>query len=53
MTDSRQVSYSVWVDREDLRLVRELIEKGVEVTLQSVPRERCIDMRSILDMVEP
>jgi PTS system mannose-specific IIB component len=49
---SRQVSYSVWVDGEDLALVRELIDSGVEVTLQSVPRERCIDMRSILDMVD-
>jgi mannose/fructose/N-acetylgalactosamine-specific phosphotransferase system component IIB len=51
-SDSRQVSYSVWVDHEDLLLVRELMEKGVEVTLQSVPRERLIDMKSILDMVD-
>lgn len=51
-TESRQISYSVWVDREDLRLVRELLDKGLEVTLQSVPRERLIDMRSILDMVD-
>lgn len=50
--ESRQVSYSVWVDREDLHLVSELLDKGVDVTLQSVPRERLIDMRSILDMVD-
>lgn len=52
IVDSRQVSYSVWVDREDLRLVKELLDSGVEVTLQSVPRERLIDMKSILDMVD-
>lgn len=48
----RQVSFSVWVDEEDLDLIRELLDKGVGVTLQSVPRERLIDMRSIIDMVD-
>lgn len=50
--DSRQISYSVWVDRTDLLLVRELIDRGIDVNLQSVPRERLIDMRSILAMVD-
>jgi len=49
---SKQVSYSVWVSDEDLELVKDLIGRGVEVTLQSVPRERLIDMKSIIDMVD-
>jgi mannose/fructose/N-acetylgalactosamine-specific phosphotransferase system component IIB len=49
---STQLSYSVWVDKEDMKLVKSLIDKGIEVTLQSVPRERLIDMKSILDMVD-
>jgi mannose/fructose/N-acetylgalactosamine-specific phosphotransferase system component IIB len=49
---SKQLSYSVWVDQEDLCLVKSLMDKGVEVTLQSVPRERLIDMKSIIDMVD-
>lgn len=48
---SRQLSYSVWVDEEDLAMLKKLMENGVEVSLQSVPRERFIDMKSILDMV--
>jgi len=48
---SKQVSYSVWVDREDLVMLKSLMDKGVDVSLQSVPRERVIDMRSILGMV--
>ncbi len=48
---SKQLSYSVWVDEEDLMLLKKLMDNGVEVSLQSVPRERFIDMKSILDMV--
>lgn len=48
---SKQLSYSVWVDRQDIDLIRTLMDNGVEVTLQSVPRERLVDMRSIIDMV--
>lgn len=48
---SRQLSYSVWVDEEDLAMLKRLMDNGVEVSLQSVPRERLIDMKSILDMV--
>ncbi len=49
---SKQISYSVWVTYEDLELIGDLMGRGVEVTLQSVPRERLIDMKSIIDMVE-
>lgn len=48
---ARQISYSVWVDNEDLSMLRKLMDNGVDVSLQSVPRERVIDMKSILDMV--
>jgi mannose/fructose/N-acetylgalactosamine-specific phosphotransferase system component IIB len=49
---SRQISYSVWVDSEDMSLIKALMDNGIEVTLQSVPRERLIDMKSIIDMVD-
>lgn len=48
---SKQISYSVWVDEEDLAMLKRLMDNGIEVSLQSVPRERLIDMRSILEMV--
>jgi mannose/fructose/N-acetylgalactosamine-specific phosphotransferase system component IIB len=49
---ARQISYSVWVDEEDLAMLGRLIEAKVDVSLQSVPRERVMDMKSILDMVK-
>jgi PTS system mannose-specific IIB component len=48
---SRQVSYSVWVDLDDIQMLKELMSRGVDVSLQSVPRERVIDMKSIMSMV--
>lgn len=48
---AKQISYSVWVDQEDLTMLRKLMDEGVDVSLQSVPRERLIDMKSIFDMV--
>ncbi len=49
--DAKQISYSVWVNREDLEMLSELMQLGVEINLQSVPRERTIDMKSIIEMV--
>ena len=46
--DSRQISYSVWIHEHDNEKLKALMMKGVEVVLQSVPRERPVDMRSIL-----
>jgi mannose/fructose/N-acetylgalactosamine-specific phosphotransferase system component IIB len=51
--EAKQISYSVWIDEEDLDMLKELMDRGVEVSLQSVPRERNIDMKSILTMVSP
>lgn len=48
---SRQLSYSAWVDSEDIELLKKFISRGVYVNLQSVPRERDIDMRTIIEMV--
>ena len=48
---SKQISYSVWVDQEDLEMLSLLMDQGVDVSLQSVPRERNIDMKSVLHMV--
>ncbi len=48
---AKQISYSVWVDEEDLSMLGRLMEMNVEISLQSVPRERSLDMKSILEMV--
>lgn len=48
---SKQISYSVWLGQEDLEMLSVLMDRGVEVNLQSVPRERNIDMKSIIHMV--
>jgi mannose/fructose/N-acetylgalactosamine-specific phosphotransferase system component IIB len=50
---AKQISYSVWIDDEDLDMLKELMDRGVDVGLQSVPRERTIDVKSILEMVSP
>jgi len=47
---SRQISYSVWVSNEDERFIREMTGQGLVVNLQSVPREREIDIATIIDM---
>jgi PTS system mannose-specific IIB component len=48
---SQQVSYSVWVDQDDVRMLKALMNNGVDVSLQSVPRERFIDMKSLMGTV--
>lgn len=50
---SRQISYSVWLSDEDERMIKEMIGQGLAINLQSVPREREIDIRSIIDMGKP
>ncbi|HDP25270.1 MAG TPA: PTS mannose/fructose/sorbose transporter subunit IIB [Deltaproteobacteria bacterium] len=45
---SRQISYSVWIHEKDEEKLKALISKGVEVFLQSVPREHPVDMRSLI-----
>jgi PTS system mannose-specific IIB component len=50
---SRQISFSVWISSEDERMMRGMIEQGVDINLQSVPRERGIDIKSIIDMGNP
>lgn len=47
-----QISYSLWIGRDDVRMLKDLIAAGLSVTLQSVPREREIDMRTIIDTVK-
>jgi len=47
---SRQISYSVWISADDERMIKEMIDQGLDVNLQSVPREREIDIRSIIAM---
>lgn len=52
-SEAEQISYSVWLDGEDVRMIKELMADGKAVNLQSVPREREIDMQSILNTVIP
>ncbi|MGC9323710.1 MAG: PTS sugar transporter subunit IIB [Desulfomonilia bacterium] len=47
---SRQVSYSVWISERDLSYLKLLMNMGVDIGLQSVPRERLIDMKSLIRM---
>ncbi len=49
---SKQISFSVWVDDKDIAMLRGLMTSGVDIGLQSVPRERLIDMKTILGMVK-
>ncbi|MEA2102477.1 MAG: PTS sugar transporter subunit IIB [Thermodesulfobacteriota bacterium] len=49
--DSRQISYSVWMDARDEGLLKELMGLGVRVMLRSVPKERGMDMSGLIDMV--
>ena len=46
-----QLSFSVWVDHKDIEIIEYLIAKGVYVGVQSVPRERDIDVSTILDVI--
>jgi mannose/fructose/N-acetylgalactosamine-specific phosphotransferase system component IIB len=48
---STQVSYSVWLVQDDVQMLKILISEGLQVNLQSVPREREIDMQTIIDAV--
>ena len=50
---SRQISYSVWISDENERMIRAMLDQGLAINLQSVPREREIDIRSIIDMGKP
>jgi mannose/fructose/N-acetylgalactosamine-specific phosphotransferase system component IIB len=43
-----QLSYSVWLTPDDIEKIRLLIDAGIFVTLQSVPREREVDVKGIL-----
>ncbi len=48
----KQLSFSVWVDHEDINILKTFIEDGVSISLQSVPRERDIDLSTIIEMVD-
>ncbi|MCD6569398.1 MAG: PTS sugar transporter subunit IIB [Deltaproteobacteria bacterium] len=48
----KQLSFSVWVDHEDVDILKRFIADGVYISLQSVPRERDIDLRTIIEMID-
>ncbi len=45
----KQLMYSFWVNREDIIMLKEMLSKGVSINLQSVPREKEIDIKYILN----
>jgi PTS system mannose-specific IIB component len=45
----KQLMYSFWVRKEDIMMLKELIAQGISINLQSVPREKEIDIKHILD----
>lgn len=47
-----QLSFSVWLKRAEVSLLKELLTGGVNVNLQAVPREREIDLKSIMAIIE-
>ncbi len=49
---SYQLSFSVWVNNKDIEIIKSLISKGVYVAVQSVPREREINAKDILQMIK-
>lgn len=50
-SSATQISYSMWVSDDDVERMKALVDAGVLVTLQSVPREREVDLKSILQAV--
>ncbi len=49
---SYQLSFSVWVDNKDIKIIKSLMAEGVYVAVQSVPREREINVGDILEMIK-
>jgi PTS system mannose-specific IIB component len=45
----KQLMYSFWVNDSDIEMIKDIISQGISVSLQSVPREKEVDIREILD----
>lgn len=45
----RQLMYSFWVNDKDIEMIKEILPMGISISLQSVPREKEIDIKEILD----
>jgi len=45
----KQLMYSFWVSKQDIIMLKEILAKGISINLQSVPREKEIDIKYILD----
>ena len=45
----KQLMYSFWVRQKDIVMLKEIITQGIFVNLQSVPREKEIDIKDILN----
>ncbi len=46
----RQFSYSVWIDPAQIEMIRQMLKDGLEVIMQTVPRESGVGMGSVIDM---
>ena len=51
-TGCMQLSCSAWLENEDIPDIREMLDSGITITVQSVPREREIDIKTIMDSVK-
>ncbi|HEY9162768.1 MAG TPA: PTS sugar transporter subunit IIB [Desulfomonilia bacterium] len=45
----KQLMYSFWVNEDDITMLKEMMAQGISINLQSVPREKEIDIKHILD----
>jgi PTS system mannose-specific IIB component len=49
----KQLSCSVWIEQEEINMLKELINRGVCVGIQVVPREREIECSSLIGTTNP
>jgi len=49
---ARQLSFSVWLKQDDIPLLSEMLAAGVNINLQAVPREREIDLKTLMSALQ-
>ena len=49
---ARQLSFSVWLKESDAALLTEMLDAGIDISLQAVPREREIDLKTLMTAIQ-
>lgn len=49
---ARQLSFSVWLKEHDIVLLGEMLDAGIDINLQAVPREREIDLKTLMSALQ-